>query len=193
VTIITRTVALVAAALLVLTAGAQAGRERQAGRYTSLSYPVWSPDGKHVAWVAGTPENNVNETYRDTVRVADSSGRKVRPLHSFPGQGYPFVQLAWVTPTSLLVATAGPLYRLDLSGRVRLLPQIQTGFFVSLDPSRRFVVAGSEDCPQPDCAGSIKVLNLRTGKVRRVGSPADLNSDPVLSPGAGRVVYHRTT
>lgn len=181
---------LVAAVVLVLTAGAQAGLARRANQYKSLSFPAWSPDGKHVAWVSGT---EVQEgQFTDTVWVADSSGRKARPLHTFLDQGYDRLQLAWVTPTSLLAEPEGILYRLQLSGRVRLLPQIRAGAGFSLDPSRRFVATAAGYCPS-GCTGSIEILNLRTGRVRRVGSPADVNAYPSLSPGAGRVVYQRYT
>jgi hypothetical protein len=107
-------------------------------------------------------------------------------------QGNDRVQLTWVTPTSLLAEPEGGLYRLRLSGRVRLLPQIHAGAGFSLDPTRRFVAAAPGYCPN-GCTGRIEILNLQTGRVRRVGSPADVNAYPSLSPGAGRVVYQRYT
>jgi len=175
---------LVAAVVLVLTAGAQAGRrETQASPVGVLELPVWSPDGRHVAWVARKDAN----PERSVVWVADFSGRRARPLHSFPSSQ---IQAGWVTPTSLLVETGGHLYRLALTGRVRLLRQIHGQWF-ALDPSRRFVAESGEE-PLTG-TGSIEILNLRTGKVRRVGSPADVNADPALSPGAHRVLYERYT
>jgi Tol biopolymer transport system component len=108
-------------------------------------------------------------------------------LHSFPSS---LIQAAWVTRTSLLVETGGHLYRLGLTGRVRVLPQIHGQWF-ALDPSRRFVAESGEDSQTG--TGRIEILNLRTGKVRRVGSQADINANPALSPGADRVVYERYT
>ena len=175
---------LVAAVVLVLTAGAQAGRRgTQAGPAGVLRLPVWSPDGRHVAWVA-TEDTNPEKS---TVWVANFSGRRARALHSFPSSQ---IQAAWVTPTSLLAATGGHLYRVGLTGRVRLLTQIHGGFF-ALDPSRRFVAESGEESLTG--TGSIEILDLRTGKVRRVGSPADVNAELALSPGAHRVLYERYT
>jgi dipeptidyl aminopeptidase/acylaminoacyl peptidase len=180
---------LAAALVLALMVGAQAGLARRANQYKSLSFPAWSPDGKHVAWVSGTEVKGGNFT--DTVWVAASSGRRARPLHSFLAQGYDRLQLAWVTPTSLLAEPEGGLYRLWLSGRVRLLPQIHEGAGFALDPTRRYVATAPGACP--GCIGSVEILDLHTDKVRRVGSPADINAYPSLSPGAVRVVYQRYT
>jgi Tol biopolymer transport system component len=175
---------LVAAVVLVLTAGAQAGRRgTQASPAGVLRLPVWSPDGRHVAWVATEDAN----PEKSTLWVSNFLGRRARPLHSFPSSQ---IQAAWVTPTSLLAETGGHLYRLGLTGRVRLLTQIHGGW-LALDPSRRFVAASGEE--PLSGTGSIEILNLRTGKVRRVGSPADVNADLALSPGAHRVLYERYT
>jgi WD40-like Beta Propeller Repeat len=65
-----------AACLVAAIASARAAQP-QGSPPTFLGQPAWSPDGKHVAWVAGPPNGY------GTVWVANASGGHARPLHQF--------------------------------------------------------------------------------------------------------------
>jgi Tol biopolymer transport system component len=182
----------VAAATSLSAARAHAAR-RQAAEPIFLGQPAWSPDGKHIAWVAGPPD-----AY-GTVWVADASGQNARPLHQF-GQsllGDDFVQqIEWLTRTSLLVGAVlsnqSGLYRLSLSGQVTLVsPLPDPGF--STDRARQLVATDGPTCsPRGDCPSRIYILHLASGKVTRAGSRGDLDTWPALSPNGKRVTYRRS-
>jgi Tol biopolymer transport system component len=159
-----------------------------------LGQPEWSPDGKHIAWVAGPPNGY------GTVWVADASGWNARALHQF-GQsllGYDLVdQITWETSRSLLVGAELDqqplaLYRLSLSGRVERIATVpDLGF--STDRSRRLIATNGPNCsPSGDCPSRIYILHLPGGKVTRAGSVGDLDAGPALSPDGKRVAYERT-
>jgi len=182
----------VAAAALVLTAGAQA--EKQLIRTTFLTQPAWSPDGTHVAWVAG-PANGYG-----TVWVADASGRNARPLHQFghsPLDGVDGVgQIAWETPRSLLVdaqlSGVVQLFRLNLRGQATVLNQLSDLNF-STDASRRLVATTgyTSSCGHPNCPAPIHVLDTATRNVTAVGRPWELDMNPALAPDGRHVAYDR--
>jgi Tol biopolymer transport system component len=180
----------VAAAALVLTAGTHA--ERQLIRTTFLTQPAWSPDGRHVAWVAG-PSNGYG-----TVWVADASGRNARALHQFghsPLDGVDRVgQIAWQTSTSLLVdaqlSGVVQLFRLNLRGQATVLNQLSDLNF-STDASRRFVATTgfTSTCGHPNCPAPIHILDTATRNVTAVGRPRELDLNPALAPDGRRVAY----
>jgi Tol biopolymer transport system component len=182
----------VAAAALLLTAGAQA--ERQVIRTTFLTQPAWSPDGKHVAWVAG-PTNGYG-----TVWVADASGRRARALHQFghsPLDGVDEVgQIMWQTSSSLLVdAQLGgvvQLFRLTLRGQATVLNQLSDLNF-STDASRRLVATTgyTSTCGHPNCPAPIHILDTATRNVTAVGRPGELDLFPALAPDGRHVAYGR--
>jgi Tol biopolymer transport system component len=182
----------IAAAALVLTAGAQA--DRHVIRTTFLTQPAWSPDGSHVAWVAG-PANGYG-----TVWVADASGRNARPLHQFghslldgvDGVG----QIAWETPRSLLVdaqlSGVVQLFRLNLRGQATVLNQLSDLNF-STDASRRLVATTgyTSICGHPNCPAPIHILDTATRNVTAVGRPQELDLNPALSADGRHVAYGR--
>jgi Tol biopolymer transport system component len=182
----------VAAAGLLLTAGAQA--ERQVGHPTFLTQPTWSPDGRHVAWVAGPPNGY------ETVWAADASGRHARPLHQFghslldgvDGVG----QIVWQTPTLLLVdAQLGgvvQLFRLNLRGQVTALTQLSDLNF-STDRARRLVATTgySSTCGHTDCPAPIHILDTAGRNVTAVGKPGEMDLFPALSPDGRLVAFDR--
>jgi len=182
----------VAAAALVLTAGAQA--EKQLIRTTFLTQPAWSPDGRHVAWVAG-PTNGYGAVW-----VADASGRNARPLHQFghsPLDGVDGVgQIAWETPRSLLVdaqlSGVVQLFRLNLRGQATVLNQLSDLNF-STDASRRLVATTgyTSSCGHPNCPAPIHVLDTATRNVTAVGRPWELDMNPALAPDGRHVAYDR--
>jgi Tol biopolymer transport system component len=158
-----------------------------------LGQPAWSPDGKHIAWVAGPPN-----AY-GTVWVADASGQNAQPLHQF-GQsllGDDFVaQIEWLTPTSLLVgavlSNVSGLYRLSLSGQVTLVSRLPDLPF-STDRSRRLVATDGPNCsPTLNCPSRIYILHLASGKVTRAGPRRALELWPALSPDGKRIAYERS-
>jgi Tol biopolymer transport system component len=174
-------------------AGAHAA-QRQVSQPTFLGQPAWSPDGKHIAWVAGPPNGY------GTVWVADASGRNARPLHQF-GQsllGDDLVdQITWETSRSLLVGAELyqqplALYRLSLSGRITRIAIVpDLGF--STDRSRRLVATDGPNCsPTGNCPSRIYILHLASGEVTRAGSRGDLDTWPALSPDGKRVAYRRS-
>jgi len=182
----------VAAVAFALTAGAQA--ERRAIHPTVLTQPAWSPDGRHVAWVAGPPNGY------GTVWVADASGRNAQPLHQFghslldgvDGVG----QIAWATPTSLLVDArlngVVQLFRLTLHGRATVLTQLSDLNF-STDRSRRLVATTgySDTCGSLNCPAPIDILDTTALSVTAVGSPGEADLFPALAPDGRRVAYDR--
>jgi WD40 repeat protein len=153
-----------------------------------LGQPAWSPDGKHVAWVAGPPNGY------GTVWVANASGQDARPLHQF-GQSLLDIdgvgQVTWQTSKSLLVDAylnnQSALYHLTLSGQVTVLAQLPDQAF-STDRMRRLVATqGPTACGS--CSAPIDVLHLASGKVTQAGSPGSYNLEPALSPEGRRLAY----
>lgn len=123
--------------------------------------------------------------------MAEASGRKARPLHKFPPAPLPStLQIAWESRSSLLIAACPRLQRLSVSGRLKLLASVTCDGF-SIDARRRRLANGRDPCPNPSCAGSVHVLDLRSGKVTSVGSPADVNYHAALSPNGRSVSYVR--
>jgi WD40 repeat protein len=170
-------------------AGAYAGR-MQVSEPMFLGQLAWSPDGKHIAWVAGPPNGY------GTVWVADASGQNARPLHQF-GQSLLNVdgvgQLTWKSSSSLLVDAylndQSALYRVTLSGQITVLAQLPDQAF-STDRRQRLVATeGYSACE--NCSDPIDVLHLASGKVTGAGSPGDYNASPALSPNGRRLAYER--
>jgi Tol biopolymer transport system component len=177
--------ALLSALVVVLTAPRAAGA-RRAGLEGVLGRPAWSPDGRHVAWI-------IVDADGATVWVAGASGRNAHPLHTFPLHAAIAPrpqQMAWETRTSLLVAECPRLHRLSLSGQLRFVASVTCDGF-SIDAARRRVANGRDQCPNPSCAGSIRVIDLRSGKTTPVGTPTDVNYHAAISPNGRRVAYLR--
>lgn len=147
--------------------------------------PAWSPDGRHVAWM-------MLDARGTTVWVADASGRNAHPLHTFPLSAAIAPrpqQIAWETRGSLLVAKCPLLQRLSLSGELRFVASVTCGGF-SIDAARRRVANGvGNPCSDPSCAGSVRVIDLHSGKVTLVGSPTDVNYNAAISPNGRSVAY----
>lgn len=158
---------LVVVGLVALAAAAATAR----GAGEQFGLPAWSPDGARVAWVAGS-----------TVWVSDASGRHARALHAFDGVG----RLVWESPRSLLLDSDFRLFRLGLGGGAERLASLQDMTF-STDRSARYVVSGVPGCP--GCAGPLRLLDLRTGRERRIGKASETMTGPALSPAGTRVAY----
>lgn len=148
--------------------------------------PAWSPDGRHVAWM-------MVDSNEWTVWVAGASGQNAHPLRTFPlsaGIGPRAQEIAWEARGSLLVDECPQLWRLSLSGRLTFVASVTCDGF-SIDAARRRVANGQDECPNPLCAGSVRVVNLRSRKVIQIGSPADVNYHAALSPNGNSVAYVR--
>jgi Tol biopolymer transport system component len=117
------------------------------------SYPVWSRDGKRIAFV---------RPYREQWRlhVMTASGGKLHRLPKAPPAGRP----TWSADgKTILIPAAGDLVRVDSrSGRVRgyfgLALDIQTAQTATLSPNRRKIAyvgprvsTGPDDCGEGPC------------------------------------------
>jgi len=178
------------AVCLVAVMGSASAARTQGSSGTFLGLPAWSPDGKHVAWVAGPPNAS------GTVWVAKASGRGAYPLHQFGTRvvGDGVGQIEWLSPKSLLVDAQWServrLFRLSLSGKVTLISPL-TDLSFSTDRARHLLATTSytSDCGYDNCPGRIHILHLASGKVTQAGSRGALNLFPALSPDGKRIVY----
>lgn len=159
-----RYTAVLAIALVFVTGGGAAATS------SDPLYPMVSPDGDKIAWVEGANS-------RIWVANPDGTGAHVfGPSFAQNGIG----QIAW-TRYGMVVDSNFTLFRLSTTGKRTKLSVVGDQFF-SVGGTRAAVGSGHG-------TGPIKVIDLLTRNVTRVGSPAQFNSEPSLSSDGRRVAW----
>ena len=135
--------------------------------------PTVSPGGTQIAWVEGA-------TSRVIVARPDGSGaHAVGPTVERGGVS----QVTWIG-TGIVVDSDFTLFLLTPDGRrSKLGPASDLAFSVG----GSHLASGSPGCG--GCVGPILLVDMRTGKISRLGSPKLANSEPALSPDGRRVTW----
>jgi Tol biopolymer transport system component len=158
-----RSLAIVAVALVCVTSGA-------AATGSEPIYPMVSPDGSKIAWVEGA-------TWRIWVANADGAGARLfGPSFAQSGIG----QISW-TAHGMVVDSNYTLFLLSAMGKRPKLTVVGDQSF-SIGGTRAASGSGQG-------AGPLTVTDLLTRKVTRIGSPAEANNEPSLSPDGRRVAW----
>ena len=162
----------------------------------STNLPVWSPDGKQLAFVGRRLGHG--PLAARAICVANADGKNAAPLpHTTCTKSCRLdlidspTQLFWVSPNLLLYGDDFRIFTIPVGGTPEPLGN-QPGSFeqFSVDSAGDRVAAGSADCP--DCAGPVTVLGVPPGSVvGRVGGDKLDNVTPSISPDGKQVVFVR--
>ncbi len=145
-----------------------------------VTSPVWSPDGKQIAFIA----NFASASHAYVADVATGAARQITPASS-PLLATLATSLDWTAGGAALAVVVVPANR----GPVPVKPAVATGPLVRLwtdsakSPQRNFASLLDEPFDQTlmeyYTTGQLAVIDLKTRALRRIGAPAMiLNVDP---------------
>jgi hypothetical protein len=175
-----------------------AGAAQDSPACSSVTLVAWSPDGTQIAF-SGRRLGHGPLPQR-AICVAGEDGKNAAPLpHTLCAKTCRLdlidspSQLYWVAPKLLLYGDDFRIFLVPVGGKPQPLGS-EPGSFeqFSVDAAGDRVAAGHTDCPQPQCAGPVTVLDVPSGKVvGRIGGSKFDNIEPSISPDGSQVVFER--
>jgi Tol biopolymer transport system component len=154
------------------------GKAKQITR--GLAYdrrPVWSPDGKHLAYISDS--SGANHCW-----IMDADGRNTRQMDHGEELAM-FATLSWA-PDGTMVMVMGKLYHLA-GGELPMPKQIDQS--AEFSPDGRFIYYYHQDFWNIGKIDSLKQFDCHTGMVSKEFSPGIKFYNPMVSPDGRWMAY----
>jgi Tol biopolymer transport system component len=182
------TAAVVALLGLVSTAGAVPQLVTEPG---TITLPVWSPNGKQIAWIDATLSNQPSPPAWQGWE-AGSDGSRPHMIISGPALSSGASQLDWFAPKTLTLFGNFSIYIKRIGEKPKLLAANITDEFSSDATGDHFAYEKSPCGGQCDAPSQVVVINRTTGARSLIGNGSTHYGDPTISPDGTQVAFTST-